>query len=189
MKKFFLVIITLFISLIPSTFVLAQEEEITTKTSTQYFDLAITRGMQSAWDNSVKYTVTITPKIDSEKTQILWDAPTAIDITPKHSDFVNLTRDQTYTLSAKVKPERAGSYEISVNVISWQHDTNYTNSVNDLITFDSNLHITPQDASYIYAVLVKYLIILVLICLLTWGVIFFAKKGFKSLKKWLTPPT
>lgn len=189
MKKFLIALQLLIILLIPFSRLFAQDQELTTETSTQYFDLSISRNLQSAWDNSVTYTVSITPKIDSERTQILWDAPTSIKITPKHAEFVNLTRDQTYTFKANIKPERSGSYEISVNVISWQHDTNYTNSVSDLITFDNNLHITPQDSNYMYAVLVKYLVIFVLLGLLGWGVIFFAKKGLKSLKKWLTPPT
>ena len=189
MKKLLILLQILTILLIPFSTLFAQEEDVTTETSTQYFELSISKDMQSAWNNSVIYTVTITPKIDSEKTQILWDAPTAVEITPKHSEFVNLTRDQTYTFKANVKPERSGSYEVSVNIISWQHDTNYTNSVTDIITFDSNLHITPQDTNFVYAILVKYLIIFLFLGLLTWGGVFFAKKGFKSLKKWLTPPT
>ena len=188
MKKFTLLLQILLLLLLPTSAILAQEED-PTQASTKYFDLSITRGLQSAWNNSVKYTITITPKIDSERTQILWDAPTAIEITPRHNEFVNLTRGQTYTLNAIVKPERSGNYEISVNVISWQHDTNYTNSVTDLIAFDNNLHITPQDGNYIYRVIIKYIIILILIGLITWGIAFFTKRGLKSLKKWLTPPT
>ena len=188
MKKMLIVLQILLILLIPSFKVFAQEEEVVTKTSTQYFDLSITRGIQSAWNNSVVYTITITPKIDSEKTQILWDAPTALKITPRHNEFVNLMRDQSYTFKANVKPQRSGSYEVSVNVISWQHDVNYTNSVSDIITFDSNLHVTPQDQNYIYGVIVKYLVVAILIGLLGWAITIFSKKGIESLKKWLTPP-
>jgi len=189
MKNILLVLQLLTVLLVPSSVIFAQEQELSTETSTQYFDLSITRDIQSAWNKSVPYTVNITPKIDSERTQILWDAPTAISVTPKHSEFVDLTQGQTYTFKANIKPEKSGSYEISVNVISWQHDTNYTNSVSDLITFDSDLQISPQDANYIYAVLTKYLIIIALIGLLTWGIVIFSKKGIKSLKTWLTPPT
>ncbi|MDD3474972.1 MAG: hypothetical protein PHP08_03710 [Candidatus Dojkabacteria bacterium] len=187
MKKLLLLLQIILLTSLPISTIYA-EEETTREVTTQYFNLSISKGLQSAWDKSITYTVTITPQIDSEETQILWDAPTAIDITPRHSEFVDLTRGETYTFNAKVRPERSGSYEISVNVISWQHDTNYTNSVSDIITFDSNLLVSPQDPNYIYAILVKYLIIFVFVGLLTWGVIFFSKKGLKSLKKWLTPP-
>ena len=190
MKKILILSQILLIMFIPYSRIFGQEEEVAIETtSTQYFDLSISRDIQSAWNNSVTYTVTITPEINSERTQILWDAPTAVEITPKHKDFVNLTRGETYTFKAKIKPERSGSYEISVNVISWQHDINYTNSVSEIITFDNNLHVIPQDKNYIYGVIVKYLVVGILIGLLTWGIVIFAKKGVKSLKKWLTPPT
>ena len=188
MKKLLILSQILILFLFSSSTTYAQEQEVPIETNTQYFDLSLTRDMQSAWNKSVTYTVTITPKIDSDQTQILWDAPTAINIKPKHNEFVNLTRDQTYTFQANIKPEKSGSYEISVNVISWQHDTNYTNSVSEIITFDNNLQVFPQNTNYIYAVLTKYLIITALIGLLTWGIIILSKKGIKSLKSWLTPP-
>jgi len=187
MKKLLLVLLIFLITIFP-TLVLAQEEESQISTATKYFDIKIQREKQSVWNKAVTYVVYVTPKIDSKKTQIIWDAPTNIEIVPKHAEFVDMYKDQTYTFKSKVKTDRSGSYEITVNLIAWQHDTNYTNSVSDIITFNQNLLATPIDQSYTYNLIGKYLIIALVVGLLIWGGVFMGKKGLKSMKKWLTPP-
>jgi hypothetical protein len=187
MRKLTILLIISFVLLSP-TLLFAQEEPIELTESTQYFDIKMVRGSQSAFDKAVTYTVQITPKIDSARTQILWDGPTAVDINPRHSEFVDMYRDQTYTIKSKVKAKREGKYEITVNLIAWQHDTNYTNSVSDIITFNENLLAIPIDSSYTYSLIVKYLIIALFGGIAIWLSTIYGKKAIVALKKWLTPP-
>jgi hypothetical protein len=187
MKKLLILLITT-ISLLSPTLLFAQEEVEELTESTRYFDIKMVRGAQSAFNKAVTYTVYITPKIDSAKTQILWDAPTAIDIKPRHSEFVDMYRGQTYTIKAKVKAKREGKYEVSLNLIAWQHDTNYTNSVSDIITFNEDLLAIPIDPSYTYSLIAKYLIIALVLGIIIWLSIRYGKKGLILLKRWATPP-
>lgn len=186
MKKTVILLIILFTLLFPTTLLRAQEENLST--STQYFEIKMERTGQSAWNKAVTYTVYVTPKIDSPKTQILWDAPASVEVNPRHNDFMDMYRGQTYTLQGKVKAKRAGNFEISVNLIAWQHDTNYTNSVSDIITFNQDLLAVPVDPNYSYKLIGKYLIIALVVGVVTWGVILYSKKGMKIFKKWITPP-
>ena len=183
MKKILTLIVIFVLLLIPFSPLKAQETN-----STQYFDITLERDGQSAFGKGVTYTINITPKLDSPDTQITWDAPTSIEIKAKHSEFVELYRGQTYSYKAVVKPSRAGNYEISVSVIAWKNDINYTNSVSDIISFSDNLVTIPVDPGYTYGSIAKILIILLLCGIGTWGAIWGSKKGISALKQWLTPP-
>lgn len=187
MKKFIISLIITFTLLSP-TLLLAQEEVSQLTESTRYFDIEMIRGPQSAFNKVVTYTVYITPKIDSARTQILWDSPTAIDINPLHNEFVDMYRGQTYTIKAKVKAKMEGKYEISVNLVAWQHDTNYTNSVSDIITLNEDLLAVPIDPSYTYGLIAMYLIIALVLGIIVWLSIRYGKKGLILLKRWITPP-
>jgi hypothetical protein len=188
MKKFFLTLLLTILIFNPAyTFAQEAESERLT-TNTQYFDIVMERLGQSAWNKAVTYEIYVTPKIDSQETQITWDSPKAIDISPKHSEFVDLYKDQTYTFRAKVKSNKAGKYEITANLIAWQHDTNYTSSVTDIVTFDSDLLVQPVDSSFTVSLIAKYLIITLLIGGAIFVAVIYLKKGLKKLKVWLTPP-
>jgi hypothetical protein len=166
----------------------AQESENSLSTTTKYFDIRLERSGQAAWNKAVTYLLYVTPKIDSERTQIIWEAPVAISITPKHKEFVDLYPGQTYTFKAKIKADKPGNYEISANLVAWEHDANYTNSVNDLVTFDSRLVTVPQNSTYTLRVIGKYLIILGSIALFIWILVLKGKKWLIQFKHWLTPP-
>ncbi|MCD4756412.1 hypothetical protein K8R20_02245 [bacterium] len=187
MRKTFLILLVSLL-ILPSFLgnVYAQEDSLTT--NTKYFDISLECTGQSAWDKSVTYVITVIPKIDSPKTQILWDTPTLVGITPKHEEFVDLYMGQTYSFKAILKPEREGSFTLSVNLIAWQHDTNYTNSVSDVVTFDSNLVVQPVDPGYTFGNIAKILILTLLGGLGLWGLVILLKKSSKALVKWLTPP-
>lgn len=187
MKKFSILLLLIFTLAFPAI-CLAQEKS-ENSTTTKYFDIELIRDGQSAWNKAVTYTVHVTPKIDSTRTQILWDAPFSVEINPRHKEFVDMYRGETYTFKANVKAKRPGSYEITVNLIAWQHDTNYTNSLSDIVTFDNDLLVVPRESNYIYSLIGKYLIIAVASGLTIWGIVVYGKNGIKALKKWLTPPT
>ncbi|MDD2270073.1 MAG: hypothetical protein PHG60_00585 [Candidatus Dojkabacteria bacterium] len=187
MKKLILTL-TIFIATLLPYAVLAQEQEQTASATTKYFNITMLRGEQSAWDKSVTYELIVTPKIDSPRTQILWDAPTNIKINPKHKEFIDMYNGETYTFKSKVKTDQSGNYEINVNLIAWQHDTNYANSVSDIITFNEDLLAMPIAENYTYSLIGKYLVIALLLGLVIWGGVILSKKGVESMKKWLTPP-
>jgi hypothetical protein len=188
MKKFLLTLVLTILIFNPVCTFAQEEESDRLTTNTQYFDIVMQRLGQSAWDKAVTYEIYVTPKIDSQETQITWDAPKAIDISPKHSEFVDLYKNQTYTFRAKVKSNKAGKYEITANLIAWQHDTNYTSSVTDIVTFDSDLLVQPVDSSYTVSLIAKYLIIFLLIGGAIFVAVIYLKKGLRKLKVWLTPP-
>lgn len=156
--------------------------------NTKYFDITMERKGQAAWDKSLTYVIYVTPKINSTRTQIIWEAPIAIDIKPRHKEFVDLYQGQTYTFKAKIKAQREGVYELSANLIAWQHDANYTNSVSDIISFNEKLLALPVDPMYTWRLIGKYLLILSTIGLGLWILAMYGKKGLKRLKAWLTPP-
>jgi len=196
MKKFLLTISILLLSLTP---ILAQteeevtttEEEVTTteeESSNAYFDLRLERGTQNPLNKEIPYTLYITPKIDSPKTQILWDVPLVFELTEKHSEFVSLVSGTTYSYKVSLKPEREGTYNIAANVISWQYDTNKSNTVEDIIELNGALVVQPIDAQYTLTILIIVLAVLLLSGISIFVLIKVVKKSVVKLRKWLTPP-
>lgn len=192
MKKILLIIILL-LTFTPLSAVIAQEnEEEINLISTQenkYFELTLQKITQSAFDKSILYELTIKPLIDSPRTQITWVAPLSFKTNPKHSEFVDLEIDQIYTYKANIKPMKSGTYDISVSVVSWQYDTNYTNSISDTVVINNSLLVVPVFSEYTTGVIIITVISLLLFAFLIWFVIKLAKKGAAKAKKWLTPPT
>ncbi len=158
------------------------------KSSNQYFELELKKGTQSPINKSIPFTVYITPKIDSSKTQILWNTSTVFDISKSHKEFESLKKGETYSFSATFSPKKAGSYDITVNVISWQFDSNKSNSVNYHISLNDSLVLQPVDTMYTIYIGAMILGIL-LLCI---GIILLIRKGItlltKKAKSWFTPP-
>lgn len=190
MKKLLLSLLIIFL-LTGVTFAQQKDtvnESNNNETSSQYFELNLIRGVQNPISKNIPFKVVITPRINSPKTQILWNVPTVFTVTKNHSDFVSLIKNQTYTYSALLKPNKEGSYNISVNIVSWQTDSNKSNSANTNITLSKSLVISPVDTMYIVYILVIVLLIAG-ICAL---VIYILSKGIKLVikkaKVWFTPP-
>lgn len=154
----------------------------------RYFDLELTRESQSAINKSITYILTITPKIDSPKTQIVWDVPSTFKVTPKHNDFVNLSKDQTYTFKAVVFPKKEGTYDVTANVTSWQSKGNFTNSTSSTVELNKGLVVQPVDSGYTIGIL---LLVVSIIAASVIVLIVLKKSSSKILgriKIWLTPP-
>lgn len=165
------------------------EDEKTNSTTSinKYFELELKRGTQNPLTKTIPFTVYVTPKINSSKTQILWNVPAVFDVERKHSEFVSLTKGQTYSFSASLTPQKSGSYEVSVNVISWQTDSNKANSADYKLVIDKSLTVQPVDTMYtVYIILFIVGVIGVFVLLF-----FLIKKGAnvltKKAKSWLTP--
>jgi hypothetical protein len=163
-------------------------DENTKEVSNMYFDLTLERRPQSAFTKNIPYILTITPHINSRRTQILWNIPQFLEVNTKHSEFVSLVEGETYTFKANIKPMRGGTYDFSVSVIAWQHDTNYTNTIGDRVQLNNNLVLQPVSQEYqIFNILKFVLIFLLFVGLCALVLIGFSKISPK-LKKWLTPP-
>lgn len=165
-----------------------QVDETTTKATNKYFDLTISRGLQSPIGKSILYTITIVPHIDSTKVQIQWDSASSVNITPWHSEYVNMTANQLYSYKAVVHPTIKGTYSITVTTIAWQYDTNYTNSVTDTLELNSNLVAMPITPEYTISVVIEVLLILAVSGTAVYFGIKYTKKLLKKTKVWLTPP-
>ncbi|HBB64890.1 MAG: hypothetical protein UR34_C0005G0015 [candidate division WS6 bacterium GW2011_GWC1_33_20] len=168
--------------------VVEDEDNNTVKSTNSYFELELKRGVQNPLNKEIPLTLYITPKIDSPKTQILWNIPSTFGVDIKHSEFVDLNKDQTYSFSIDVKPERTGSYGISVNVISWQFDTNLTNTVSSTITLSKSLIVQPVDPEFTLISLLLLLAFLLVSGIGIYLLVKISKKLLIKLKIWLTPP-
>jgi hypothetical protein len=163
-------------------------DENTTRATNKYFDLTLTEGGQSPLDKSITYTISIVPHIDSAKTQIIWDSSSTIKITPRHKEFVSVTKDVESKYKAVIKPTLSGEYKITVSVVSWQYDTNYTNTVNNSLTLSNGLVSQPITPEYTILVVIEVLVLIGVSGLAIWGGIELSKKALKRTKVWLTPP-
>lgn len=163
-------------------------DENTTRATNKYFDLTLTEGGQSPLDKSITYTLTIIPHIDSAKTQIIWDSSSTIKITPRHKEFVSVTKDVESKYKAIIKPSVSGEYKITVSVVSWQYDTNYTNTVNNSLTLSKSLVSQPITPEYTILVVIEALVLIGISGLAIWGGVELSKKVLKKTKVWLTPP-
>jgi len=163
-------------------------DENTTRATNKYFDLTLSEGLQSPLDKSITYTLTIVPHIDSSKTQIIWDSSSTIKIKPRHKELVSVTKDVESTYKATIKPTVGGEYKITASVVSWQYDTNYTNTVNNSLTLSSGLVSQPVTPEYTILVVIEILILIGVSGLAVWGGLELSKKVLKKTKVWLTPP-
>ena len=163
-------------------------DEYTTEVSNRFFDLTLERRHQSAFGKHVPYILTITPHIDSRRTQILWNIPPGLEVRTRHSDFVNLRKGETYTFKANIVPIRSGTYDFSVSALAWEHDTNYTNAISDRIQFDSNLVLQPVSAQYQWMNVLKFALIFLAFGGVCFGVYKISMKYFPKFKEWITPP-
>jgi hypothetical protein len=164
-------------------------DEHTKLSENRYFDLTLERSPQTPFGQYVPYTLTITPHLDSPRTQILWNMPTTIEAFPKHNEFVSLEKDQTYVFEGRIKPLRGGSYDFSISVISWQYDTNYTNSVGDNVVFNDNLVLQPVSAHYQWMNVLKFGLIFIGFASTVVVAVIVVKKYMKKARVWLTPPS
>ncbi len=164
-------------------------DDHTTLSENRYFDLTLERGPQTPFGQYVPYTLTVTPHLDSSRTQILWNMPTTLEAYPKHKEFVSLEKDQTYVFEGRIKPLRGGIYDFSISVISWQYDTNYTNSVGDNVVFNDSLVFQPVSSYYNWMNVLKFGLFFVGFAIAVVVAVIVIKKYTKKAKKWLTPPS
>ena len=157
-------------------------------TNNDYFQLEIIRKAQSPFNKKIPFEIVITPKIDSPKTQIIWSTPSVFTVEKEHSEFVSLQKDNTYTYTAKLKPNKEGTYNISVNVVSWQFNSNKSASVEYNITINKSLAVQPKDSMYVVTLLLFVLGILGVSALAVYLIIKAIKVLIKKAKIWLTPP-
>jgi hypothetical protein len=150
--------------------------------------LKLERKTQSAFNKKIQYILTVKPHLNSAKTQIIWKSPTTMEIQPKHSEFSNLREGEEYMFKANLLPLKGGTYEFAVSVISWQHDTNYTNSIGEKITFNENLILQPVSSQYTLESILMIVGILLGSAIIIFIAVKIVKNYMMKAKKWLTPP-
>ena len=163
-------------------------DEHTKEVSNRYFDLKLERKPQSAFGKHTPYILTITPHIDSKRTQILWNIPSGLKVKSKHKEFVSLAKGETYILKANIIPTKEGIFDFSVSALAWEHDTNYTNAVSDKIEFDHRLVLQPVSQQYQLMNILKYLLLFLSFGGLCFAIVKLSIKFSPKLKSWLTPP-
>lgn len=154
----------------------------------KYFDLQLVKVSQSALNKGITYELTITPNIDSPKTQIVWDIPSTFKVSPKHNDFVNLSKGQTYTFKAVVFPKKEGVYDITANVTSWQSKGNFTNSTSAEVQLNNNLVLQPVDSTYTAGIIALVVSIIGIGIVVILVIKKSSSKMLARFKIWLTPP-
>lgn len=189
MKKIFRIFLFILFLLLPSSSAFAQEEKLIAPQESKYFELSLVKITQSPFNRAIEYELTVKPLIDSPRTQILWEAPLSFKVNTKHEEFVDLEINQTYTFKANIKPTRSGTYDITASVVSWQYDTNYTNSVSDSVVINNSLLVEPVFSDYIVGLVIIIVISLFVLGAIIWLVVRLAKRGTIKVKRWLTPPT
>lgn len=163
-------------------------ESSNTLTNNDYFQLELIRKVQSPFNKKIPFEIKITPKIDSPKTQIIWNTQSVFTVEKDHPEFVSLLKDQTYTYSAKLIPNKEGTYNISVTVVSWQFNSNKSASVNYSITLSKSHLVQPIDTLYIVYNLLLVLGILGVSALVLYLIMKSIKTLVKRARIWLTPP-
>lgn len=164
-----------------------EEKVVDSKTITKSFDLNLINAGQSPLTKKVTYILEITPLMDSPKTQIVWNIPSTLKVYPKHKEFLSMQEGVTYSVKATIKPLKDGHHNLSVSTISWQHDTNYTNSVATDIYFDTSLVAQPVTQDYNTKQIVLVVSIILIFAGLIFGAVVLIKKYAKKAKDWLTP--
>lgn len=163
-------------------------EKRRTTSINKYFELELQFDSQNPLNKNIRYTLVITPRIDSPQTQITWDLPTTLTGSSKHREFVDLQKDQTYSYDIVISPQREGVYDVTANVTSWQNEVNYTNSVSTTVTLDKSLVAQPVDSSYQVTLILFIVGILLIIIVLGYVGLRVSKVVLKRLRVWLTPP-
>ena len=163
-------------------------DEFTHQTENEYFTLQLSQKGQSPFTGEVTYELLITPHLTSKDTQILWIVPSTIEITSQNNIFQPMQEEYTYKVQDKFKLLKEGTYQITAQVVSWQHDTNYANSISDTIIASDELLAQPVSTSYKLQLALKYALIFLGIAGSVVLVYFLVKKNFWKIKDWFTPP-
>lgn len=190
MKKIILFVATILLMGVTPLYAQDAENKLipTSSVNTKYFELSLLRTSQNPLTKSISYTLNIKPLIDSTETEILWNTDLSMIVTPHHKRFVSLKKGEVVSVKATVKPKASGTHDVEVSVISWQHDTNYTDSSKETITLSKDLVIQPVSSEYSTSVILMYVAILIISGVGIFVVIKLVKKGSQKAKKWLTPP-
>ena len=163
-------------------------DEFTHQTENEYFTLQLSQKGQSPFTGEVTYELLITPHLTSKDTQIRWFVPSTIEIKSQENIFQPMQEEYTYKVVGKFKPLKEGTYQINAQVVSWQHDTNYANSISDTIIISDDLLAQPVSTSYKLLLALKYALTFLGIAGGAVLLYFLFKKNFWRIKDWFTPP-
>jgi hypothetical protein len=153
----------------------------------QYFTVNYSIGRQSVWNNSIPINVYIIPKTDYSKVEITFNYGSMTEVKYSGPQYFPVKAGQTYQVQGKVFPKEKGPHHITINAISWEHDTNYTSSTSTTLNIDERLQIIPQTQEYKILKVLKYVFIITIILIIGLITYFLTKKNTLKIKKWLEP--
>jgi hypothetical protein len=163
------------------------EEDLTTNDASSHgmFEVTAEIGTQKVLGNSIPLTITIDPRIDSNKAEVLWDVPRGLETEDETDRWFTMVENSTRSFSINVVPTELGRYVVVVDVTAWRYDTNYVGSAEFEFRIDDQLHITPAQSEYVknrtYLTVGTVLGIAVAGALLVLG----AKFGLRTYRKWM----
>lgn len=161
------------------------DEESQSKEMQDVLSIETSVGTQSVLDKSVKVYINIESDIESSRTEVNWDVPRGLDAMSPTEEWFSIKEDESEVLVLEVMPEEPGIYEIVVDVTAWRYDTSYVDSEVIELTFDEDLHLSPQSSEYKRN---KMLLIAGAVAVgvgLVIGVFFLIKVFKRKFKEWL----
>lgn len=172
----------------PSDFQEEDQQSDTTGIPTDPFDISLNVGRQSAWTGKVPIEVEFTPRFNSSRTQVAWDAPSSLEIDKRYDDYFPAAEGETIVVKANVKPSSSGTYTLTVTIIDWGYGRNVSSSEDVTLTFDEDLVSQPEAANYTLFVFIRYGVIIILLASLLVGLYIGGKRSIGPIKQWLQPP-
>lgn len=131
----------------------AQDDTETTVESEDFagqaFELDISKGTQSIFNDSVPIYLDIQSYIKTTKLQVRWKLPTGLQSKGNvTAAWGTIEKDGEVSTSIEVTPEKPGTYKLVAEVQAWQADANYVDTVSIDLTFEKDLEITPHTDQY-----------------------------------------
>ncbi len=152
------------------------------------FDTTVEFGTQSAWNKKIPLKITVKANIDSSRTQIDFIIPAGIKIEKGFDDFFPMAAGQTVELDATIIPENKGFFEIKINTIAWQSNTNLSSSSVFNIEIAEDLTTIPKTSNYFLSVGARIFVIGAMIVAGLGLLAYTFRKTFIYLKTFLKPP-
>lgn len=184
-----IIFITTFLAVLLNPFNLDMTNKVQANNNASiYYDIEVTVGTQSAWNNKVPITIKFKPTIDSLKTDVSWDIPIGVKIENNFKNYFPTKAGEVYTVQSYLIPEKAGAYDLAVTITAWNTESNYSNSQQVRIEFNKSLIVTPLQPGYTMGIGLKIFIIIAGAGIAGYLLIIGLKKGSKMLLNWLKPP-
>lgn len=150
------------------------------------FTINLTKGSQSAINQSVPLTLNFMSRFDSNEAFVRWSGPPGVEFLDKEEVFFSMFEDTEYDFTQRVKFKEAGTYRIVAQVEAWRSEANYLSSESIDITVDENLEIVPADPEYQQNKIIWLVARIAIVVVIGGGLVAGGIFGIKKFKAWLS---